>query len=284
VIPVGKYNTLKILRETSVGLFLGDDEGEDVLLPNKYVPESYEIGDEIEVYVYRDNDQRKIATNLTPKIQLFGFALLQVFEVNDVGAFMDWGLEKGLMVPYSEQRQKLEAGRWYIVYMDLDEETDRIFATNKLDKHLQNVLLSVEEGDQVDLLVLKETELGYNVIVNSQHKGLVYHNEVFSKLNVGDNLTGYVKTIREENKLDISLQPLGYENAIVLDTDKVYQQLTENNGFLAFTDKSSPDEISRQFEMSKKAFKKAIGALYKSKKIEISPTGITLVDAESKEG
>lgn len=276
MIPIGRYSSLEILRETSVGLYLGDGD-EDVLLPNKYVPEEYTIGDQLEVFVYRDYAERKVATTLTPKINLWDFALLQVFEVNEVGAFMDWGLEKGLMVPFKEQRQKMEDGRWYVVYMDLDEQTDRLFATNKIDKHLQNQVLSVEEGEEVDLIVIHESELGFSVIVNKQHKGLIYHNEVFEKLNIGDKLKGYVKKIREENKIDISVRPIGYEKAIELDTDVVMRKLEESGGFLLFTDKSSPEEIYDEFNMSKKAFKKAIGALYKEKKIVLEEKGIRKV-------
>jgi len=276
VIEIGKYNTLRILRETSVGLYLGDESGEDVLLPNKYCPVDFKLDDEIEVFVYRDHEERKVATNITPKIFLNEFALLQVTAVTDVGAFLDWGMEKELMVPYREQRQKLEKGRWYVVYMDIDKKTDRLFASNKLEKHLKNDELTVEEGDKVNLVVMQKTDLGYTVIINNRHKGLVYENEIFKKLNIGDKLTGFVKEIREENKIDISLQPIGYRNAIDPNCELIHKKLAENNGYLAVTDKSSTEEISSQFGISKKAFKKAVGALYKQRKITIEPTGIKL--------
>ena len=282
MIEVGKYNTLKILRETSVGLYLGDDEDEDILLPNKYCPEEYKQDEEIVVFVYRDYADRKIATNLTPLIFINEFAILKVSAVSEVGAFLDWGLEKDLLVPFKEQRQKMEEGRWYIVYMDLDTKTDRLYASNKIEKHLQNEELSVEEGDQVDLIVMQKTDLGFSVIVNNQHKGLVFENEIFKTLKVGDKLKGYIKSIREDNKLDISLQAIGYLKSNDPNTQLIYNLLQENQGYLAITDKSSPEEISSFFGISKKAFKKAIGALYKLRKIELLADGIKIAE-ESEE-
>lgn len=281
MIEIGKYNKLKILRETSVGLFLGDASGEDVLLPNKYCPKRFRIGDELKVFVYRDYAERKVATNLKPKIRLHQFALLQVADVSPVGAFLDWGMEKHLMVPFSEQRQKMEAGRWYIVYLDIDEKTDRLYATNKIEQRLQNTELTVAEGDPVKLLVFKQTDLGFSVIVNNVHKGLLYENEVFKPLSIGDRTKGFVKKIREGNKLDISLQPDGYELSNPGNTEKVYRALVDNRGFLPLTDKSSPDEIYALFGISKKAFKKAVGTLYKERKITISNRGLKVVDGVS---
>lgn len=282
MIEIGKYNTLTILRETSVGLYLGDDTGEDVLLPNKYCPEKFTIDDKIEVFVYRDHEERKVATNIIPKIHLHEFSLLEVTAVTDVGAFLDWGMEKELMVPYREQRQKLEKGRWYVVYLDVDKKTDRLFASNKLDKYLKNETLTVEEGQEVNLIIMQKTDLGYNAIINNVHKGLIYENEVFKKLNIGDRLTGFVKQIREENKIDLSLQPIGYRNSIDPNCELIHKSLVENKGYLALTDKSSTDEISAQFGISKKAFKKAIGALYKQRKITIEQAGIKLILSSEK--
>jgi len=276
VIEIGKYNTLEILRLTTVGLFLGDESGEDVLLPNKYCPEDFEIGDELEVFVYRDHAERKVATSLTPYIELHQFALLEVTDVTELGAFLDWGLEKNLMVPFSEQRQKMRLGRWYVVFLNLDDKTDRLYATNKVEKHLSNEELTVARGDKVDLLILSETELGFSVIVNHQHKGLIYNNEIFKELKVGDVLSGYVKKIREDNKLDISLQPLGYTKFNDENVQKIYDALVANGGSLDLTDRSSPEQIYARFGLSKKAFKKAVGGLYKQRKITIEPDGIHL--------
>jgi len=277
VIEIGRYNKLKILRQTSVGLYLGDVSGEDVLLPHKYCPENFKIEDEIEVFVYRDHEGRKIATNLTPKINLHEFALLQVTAVTDVGAFLDWGMEKELFVPFMEQKQKMKEGRWYIVYLDLDTKTDRLYASNKIDKHLENDILTIKEKEEVELLVLQKTDLGFTVIVNNRHKGLLFNNEIFRELNIGDKLKGFVKKIREDNKIDISLQAIGYNKFIDTNSDLIYRALLENDGFLAVTDKTSPDEIYLQFGMSKKAFKKTLGALFKQKKIKIQPNGIKLI-------
>ncbi|MFH1319201.1 MAG: S1-like domain-containing RNA-binding protein [Bacteroidota bacterium] len=277
MIEIGKYNKLRILRHTSVGLYLGDESGEDVLLPNKYCPESFNLEDEIEVFVYLDYAERKIATNLTPKIFLNEFSLLKVTAVTDVGAFLDWGLEKGLIVPFNEQRQKMEEGRWYVVYMDLDKKTDRLYASNKIEKLLQNEVLTIEEGEEVELLVLQKTDIGFSVIVNNTHKGLIFENEIFKELNIGDKLNGFVKKIREDKKIDISIHPIGYDNFNDSNSEIVYHTLMENKGFLAITDKSSPDEIYSQFGISKKAFKKAIGALYKQRKVTIQPKGIKLI-------
>jgi len=277
VIEIGKYNELRILRHTSVGFYLGDDSGEDVLLPNKYCPDNVEQGDVLKVFVYRDHEERKVATNLTPKILLNEFALLQVTAVTPVGAFLDWGLEKELMVPFNEQGEKLEENRKYLVYLDIDKKTDRLYASAKLEKRLDNENLTVSEGDEVDLIIMRQTDLGFVTIINNRHKGLIYENEIFTELKIGDRRKGFIKKIREENKIDLSLHPIGYERFNDANMELVYNALVKNKGELAFTDKSSPDEVYTRFGISKKAFKKAIGALYKQRKITIHPDGITLI-------
>jgi predicted RNA-binding protein (virulence factor B family) len=278
LIAIGRHHDLIILRHTTVGLFLGDPAGEeDVLLPNKYCPDEFEIGQTLNVFVYRDHEERKIATNIQPKILLHQFALLRVTAVSNVGAFMDWGLEKELIVPFREQRQKMEQGRWYIVYLNLDEETDRLYASNKLEKFLQNDDLDLVEGDEVDIVVMRKTDLGYSVIVNHQHEGLIFQNDIFRTPNIGDKLKGWVKLIRDDNKLDISLQPIGFKNFNDPNCQMILQALTENKGFLPVTDSSSPEEIYSRYKISKKAFKKAIGTLYKQRKIVIGDDGVKLV-------
>ncbi|MDC6405757.1 MULTISPECIES: S1 RNA-binding domain-containing protein [Maribacter] len=275
MIEIGRKNVLKILRDTSVGLFLGDDEGNDVLLPNKYVPESYEIGGQIEVFCYLDYDERPVATTLEPDIMLGEFRLLQVAEVNEFGAFMDWGLEKHLLVPFREQRSKMKQGQWYVVHCYLDEKTGRLVASNKLDKFLSNENLNLKEWEEVDLVIIRQTELGWEVIVNEKHKGLVYFNEVFKSINIGDVIPGCVKKIRKDNKLDISLQPLGTK---VLEpaANKIYNVLKEKGGFLPLHDKSDPEDIMDMFQMSKKTFKKGLGTLYKERKVALEKDGIRL--------
>lgn len=274
---IGKYNNLTILRLTSVGMFLGDVEGEEVLLPNKYVTDEMEIDDTIRVFVYNDSEDRPVATTETPKIIRNEFAYLQVKDVNDYGAFLDWGLLKDLFVPFREQKDRMQLGEWYIVFLYLDHKTSRLLASSKWNAFVENDRLTVKEGDEVDLLVAERTDLGFNVIVNQYHKGLIYSNEVFKNIAIGDQLKGYVKKIREENKLDISLEKQGYEK-VEPTTLRILEELEKGNGFLDLSDNSEPEEISRRLEMSKKTFKKAIGALYKAGKITITPAGIQRVD------
>ncbi len=276
MIAQGKSCKLKIIKRASFGLYLGDGSGEEVLLPKKYCSDEMKPEGEVGVFVYRDSEGRKVATTLSPKILINEFALLQVSAVSEVGAFLDWGLEKDLMVPFREQRQKMEVGRWYIVYLDIDLKTDRLYASNRVEKFLQNDDISIKEGDEVDVLVLQKTDLGYTVIINNAHKGLIFDNEIFKELSIGENLKGYVKKIREDNKIDVTIQPIGYRNVIDVNSETIYKILVENAGFIAITDKSTPEEIYSQFGMSKKAFKKSIGALYKQRIISLQPDGIKL--------
>jgi predicted RNA-binding protein (virulence factor B family) len=281
MIEQGKINKLTIIKRSTFGLFLGDEAGEEVLLPKKYCTDVMKPGLEVEVFIYRDSEDRKVATNLTPLIQFHEFALLKVKAVAKVGVFMDWGLEKDLMVPFREQPQNMEEGRWYIVYLDLDEKTDRLFASNRVERFLQNDVLSVAEGDEVALVVWQKTDLGYTVIIDHIHKGLIFENDIFQKLNVGERLTGYVKKIREDNKIDISLQAIGYENFNDANSEIILKALVESQGFLPLTDKSSPEVIYAQFGISKKAFKKSIGALYKQKKLGLERSGIRLLEEKA---
>ncbi len=277
MIEIGKYNTLRILRTTSVGLYLGDEDREDVLLPNKYCPENYELDDDLEVFVYLDYADRKVATNIRPPLVLHEFALLQVKEVSEVGAFMDWGLEKDLLVPFREQRMNMEEGRWYVIFLDLDEQSDRLYGSNKIEDFLENEELEVETGDKVEVTVFRKTDLGYSVIINNFHQGLIFENEIFKQVNIGDKLTGYIKNIREDNKIDISLQAIGYENFNDDNATLIYKRLKDEGGTLGISDKSSPDDIYTMFGISKKAFKRATGLLYRERKILITPSSISLV-------
>jgi len=275
---IGVYHDLEILRETSVGIFLGNEEDEEVLLPNKYVPDEYEIGDLIKVFVYLDYAEREVATTLAPKILLNEFALLQVSMVTEVGAFMDWGLEKNLLVPFSEQKERMVEGRWYIVHMLLDDKTNRLFATNKVDKYLQNEALTVDEGEEVQVLILRKTDLGYSVIIDNFHLGLIYDNEIFDNIRIGEKKKAFVKHIREDNKIDISLQAIGFDNYIDSNTNLVMNKLISQGGFISLNDKSSPDKIYATFGISKKAFKKTIGGLYRERKIVFENEGIRLIN------
>lgn len=279
MIELGKYNTLEILRHTSVGLFLGAGEHSGILLPNKYVPKEYTIGDTISVFCYLDYDERPIATTLEPEIIVNEFQLLKVVEVNEIGAFLDWGLEKHLLVPFREQRNKMKEGQWYVVYCYLDERSNRLVASNKLDKFISNDELTVRIREKVELVVTRQTDLGWEVIVNNKHKGLVYFNEVFKKISIGDIIPGVVKAIRGDNKIDISLQPLG-QKILEPAANKILETLKHHKGFLPLNDKSNPEVIKDELQMSKKTFKKGLGTLYKARKIEIKSDGIYLVASE----
>lgn len=273
MIELGNYNTLKILRETGVGLFLGDDDVDDLLLPSKYVPDNYEIGDDIRVFCYLDHEERPIATTLDPLIIRNTFGFLEVAEVNDFGAFLDWGLEKHLLVPFREQQIKMIEGKSYVVFCYLDEKTFRLVASSRLNKFVEHEDLSLSAKEEVDLLVSRKSDLGWDVIINNKYKGLIFANEVFQPLEVGMSVKGYVKNIREDNKVDISLKPIGY-SSLEPAANQIFEQLELEGGFIALHDKSPPEEIQEKFSMSKKIFKKAIGTLYRERKIEIKNDGI----------
>lgn len=276
MIVLGKYNTLKIARETKVGLYLTDGT-EDILLPNKYVPDEYEIGDELIVFVYLDQEERPVATTLEPYVYLNDFAYLRVNYTNQFGAFMDWGLEKDLFVPFREQARPMEKGKRYLVFMYLDEKSNRLVGSSKLDQFLSNDTITVEEGEEVDLIVSHITDLGINVIINEQHKGLMYKNEVYEDLRTGNRLKGYIKTIRPDKKIDVTLNKTGAEG-IEPNAEIILDELRANRGFLRLNDESHPEDIKTVLRMSKKSFKKAIGSLYKQRLIDIKEDGIYLIN------
>ena len=268
MLTLGEYHNLTIDRDTPPGLFLINESGDEVLLPNKYKPESFEIGDEIRVFIYLDHDERPVATNLTPKVKLDEFANLECVDVTDNGAFLDWGLEKHLFVPFAEQAYKMEVGGRYLIFCFLDEESQRLVASSRVNRYVDNSILTVEEFDEVELIVTNKTDLGYNMIINEIHLGLLYFDEVFENYQTGDRLTGYIKKIRKDNKIDLTLSKFGYKS-IEPNAQKILDLLQKNDGFLPYHDKSDPKAIYNAFKMSKKAFKKAIGSLYKDKQISI---------------
>jgi len=275
---LGKINKLTALRSTDPGFFLVDDEDNEVLLPNAYVTSDLEIGNEIEVFVYKDSEDRIVATTETPKVMIDQFAFLKVKDVNRYGAFMDWGLQKDLMVPYAEQRKKMEVGKSYVIFLLEDEVTHRLIGSNKINDFVFYDEIDVKVGEKVDLLLYEyDHEYGMFAVVNNLYKGLIFKSNIHKMIHPGDKLAGYVKQIRKDGKLDIVLEPIGYENNVAKDAKKIIAILSENNGILALTDKSLPDDIKRQIGLSKKAFKKAIGYLFKDKKIEITPSDIRLV-------
>ena len=277
MLTLGKYSLLKILRKTDHGVYLCNEEGDEVLLPNKYVPEVYNFQDTIEVFIYKDSEDRIIATDLKPKIGLNEFAFLKVKDVSHVGAFLDWGLEKDLMAHISEQSAPMKVGHRYVVYLYLDENSERLAASAKLDRFFKKDAIELTTGQQVNILVFAKTELGFSVVINNLYKGLLFKNEIFRKVEVGDRLVAYVKKIREDNKIDVSLQKQGFEN-IEPNALKILELLKNNGGKLFLTDKSDPEEIMTQLEMSKKTFKKAIGILYSRHLIRIEEDGVFLVE------
>jgi predicted RNA-binding protein (virulence factor B family) len=282
MIEIGKYNALTILRETKVGLFLGnpkeDPEGiNDILLPNKYVPNKFEIGEELIVFVYLDHEERPVATTLVPYVFLNEFALLRVNYVNQVGAFMDWGMEKDILVPFKEQARPMEKGKRYLVFLYMDEKTNRLVASSKTNQFLDNENITVSKNEEVDLIISHITDIGINVIINQLHKGLIYKDEVYDdSIRTGDKLKGYIKTIRPDGKIDVSLQIQGFEN-IEPNSEIILNELRASRGFLRLNDNSNPEDIKTVLKMSKKTFKKAIGMLYKEKLIDIKDDGIYLI-------
>ncbi|RZJ60323.1 MAG: GntR family transcriptional regulator, partial [Flavobacterium sp.] len=232
--------------------------------------------EELIVFVYLDHEERPVATTLEPYIYLHEFSLLRVNYTNKFGAFLDWGLEKDLFVPFREQARPMEKGKRYLVYMYLDEKSNRLAGTSKINQYLNNEELTVEEGEEVDLIISHITDMGINVIINEQHKGLMYKDEVYEDLRTGDRMKGYIKTIRPDNKIDVSLQKSGFEN-IEPNAEKILDELRANRGFLRLNDDSHPEDIKTVLRMSKKTFKKAIGTLYKQKLIEIKEDGIHLI-------
>ena len=277
MISIGTDNTLKILRDTKVGLYLGDESGQEILLPNKYVPREFRVGDQITVFVYLDHEERPVATTLEPYIYLNEFALLRVNYINEFGAFLDWGLEKDLFVPFREQARPMEQGKRYLVYLYLDAQTNRLVASSKTNQFLKTENIQLEPGQEVDLIVSHITDAGVNVIINETYKGLVYKDEVFDDtIRTGDRTTGYIMQVRPDNKIDVSLRKPGYEG-IAPGADKILEMLQSGRGYLRLHDNSSPEDIRSVLKMSKKTFKKAVGALYRDRKIEIREDGIYLI-------
>jgi len=277
MLHLGKFQKLTILRETDPGLFLGDNEENEVLLPHRYKPEEYEIGDTLKVFLYLDNEERPIATTLEPFLLLNTFGYLHCSDVTKYGAFMDWGLEKQLFVPFKEQARPMKQGNWYIVYLYIDELTKRLVGSSKTNRFLQNENLTVAKYDEVDVMITHLTDKGANVIINGIHKGLIYNEDIFEDIRSGDRMKAFIKKVREDNKIDVVLQKEGYRS-IEPNANYILDELKAAGGFLPIHDKSDPDTIKNELGLSKKSFKKAIGSLYKDKQIVIKEDGISLVN------
>jgi len=276
MIQLGQINNLVILRITRIGLYLGDDENNEILLPNNVLPPVYVVGEKIEVFVYRDSEDRLIATTRQPKLFLNEFAYLKVKDVSNAGAFLDWGLEKDLLVPYAQQKTEMVAGKSYVVCLYLDMLTNRLAASSRISRFLRNEEAAYAPGEEVSLLIYEKTELGYNAIINGRHQGLLYHNEIYTPITIGDRLAGYIKKIRPDKGIDLTINKPGLEN---LETNslKILEYLKRNKGFMKFTDKSDVKEIEQTLQMSKKTFKRALGILYKQRLVRLEPEGTYLI-------
>jgi len=273
---IGKINHLYVVKEVDFGIYLdGGDLGE-ILMPKRYVPEGTQPEDMIDAFIYLDSEDRLVATTEKPFAMVEEFALLEVASVTPVGAFLNWGLPKDLFVPFREQRQPMEEGKKYLVYVYVDVNSKRIAASSKIENYLDNLPMDYDEGEEVDLIIVNKTDLGYNAIIDNSHLGVIFKNEVFQPLNPGDKIQGFIKKIRTDGKIDLCLQKAGYEKISEF-ANKIIAELQKQNGFLALTDKSSPEDIYTIFKFSKKNFKAAIGALYKKRIIKLEENGIRLL-------
>jgi len=277
MIEIGKYHTLEVVKKVDFGLYLdgGEDAGE-ILLPMRYVPENCAPGDFLEVFIYLDNDERLIATTQKPYTQVGEFACLKVVSIERPGTFLDWGLMKNLFLPFGEQKRSLKPGDKTIVYIYVDEKTHRITASEKIEKFADKGIPDLTEGQEVDLLIFQKTDLGYKAIINNKYIGLIYENEVFQSVFFGLKTKGFVKQIREDFKIDLSLSKTGVEK-ITDFADILLDKLQQAGGFLPLTDKTDADNIYKIMQMSKKNFKKAVGSLYKRRIINIEDRGIRVV-------
>lgn len=275
---IGKRNSLLIIREAGPGLYLDAEELGEVLLPHRYVPHDFHLQDRLEVFLYRDSEDRLVATTEMPFAQVGDFAFLKVVSLNQqVGAFLDWGLPKDLLLPFREQLHPLRIGQRVVVHVYLDPKTNRVVATMRVNQHLSRVAVPYRQGDEVELLITNQTPLGFNAIVENKHQGLLYHDTLASPLFVGQRVKGFVRNVREGGKIDLSLDPAGYKRVAPL-TDQIVDVLQRKGGQMEYDDDSSPEEIRQAFGVSKKAFKQALGNLYKARRIEFLKPGIKLLD------
>lgn len=275
MIELGRFNRLRVVKEVDFGLYLDGGEQGEILLPTRYVPTGAKPEDELDVFIYLDSEDRIIATTETPLAQVGEFALLEAVAITRVGAFLNWGLMKDLMVPFSEQKQDFEVGEKYLVYVYVDNQTNRIVASAKIDKFLDKSPVEYQPGDEIDAFVVYKNTIGYRALVNEHVWGMLYHDEVYKPIDRGVKIKAFVKKVREDNKLDLTLQKPGYV-AVEDFSDVLFAYIKNNDGKIAITDNSDPELIRRTFNVSKKVFKKAVGKLYKEKRIVIENENIKL--------
>lgn len=273
MVAIGQFNTLSVIAFTDNGAYLNAGELGEILLPNRFVPEECDIDDEIKVFVYLDSADRLVATTETPKVQVGEFASLKVKQINKMGAFLDWGLPKDLLVPFNQQHKKMAEGQYYLVRVYLDERTERIAASSKIDKFLDIWPADYKEGDKVSLTIGPKTDLGIKAIVNNGHWGLLYQNEIFQSLRIGHKVTGYIKKLREDGRIDLSLSRTGRGKVIDFNA-KLLEYIEQHGGQIFLHDKSSPEDIKRELGVSKKTFKSGVGNLLKKGLIELVDGGV----------
>ena len=262
-IVLGDYNRLEIVKEVDFGLYLDGGEVGEILLPKRYQPETYKIGDVLEVFIYLDNEERLIATTEKPFCKVGEFAYLEVAWVNQYGAFLKWGLMKDLFCPFHEQKKKMEIGESYIVYVYIDEESYRIVASAKVEKFFDENIPYLERGKEVDVLIWQKTELGFEVIIDNKYPGLAYEDQIFKRIHTGERMKGYINSVRQDGKIDVSLQPIGRKQTLDF-SDTLLEYLREHDGYCDLGDKGDAEDIKYRFHVSKKTYKKAIGDLYRN--------------------
>ncbi|OON67448.1 S1 RNA-binding domain-containing protein [Hymenobacter sp. CRA2] len=273
---LGDYNDLEVARFVEFGVYLTSDDG-DILMPDRYVPAGVRVGDVLHVFVYRDSEDRLVATTEQPLARVNEFAALRVTQAGPLGAFLDWGLPKDLLLPLRNQPKRVQAGDTVLVYIYLDETSDRLVATAKWERYTERAPEELEPGEQVPLIIAGQSELGYAVLADGRYQGMLYRNEVFRPLSIGDAATGYVRQVRPDGKLDVSLQRQGYDEALVA-AEKLVEKLRKAGGTLPVTDKTDAEEIYRRLGMSKKVFKKALGTLYRRGQVQLYPDHTRLID------
>ncbi len=281
MIHIGIHNELIVDRILAPGAFLIDSEGNDVLLPNKYLPTGIKTGDQIKVFVYNDSEDRIVATTLRPLLQLHEFGYLKVKDTNNIGAFLDWGLEKDLLVPFRQQHRRLSIGQWCLVYLYIDTLTHRLAATTKVEKYFEKENIELEVNQEVDLLITSESDLGVNVIINNSYSGMIFRNQIYTDIMMGDHIKGFIEQVRSDGKIDVNLRKKGMEN-LEEGTQTILEELRASNGFIALTDKSTPEEIQSVLQMSKKNFKKSLGILYRNKQVLLKKEGVLLRTIQKK--
>lgn len=275
MIEIGKKNTLRAKRNTPQGIYLADKNGNEVLLPNKFVPKTLQTEELLEVFVYKDSEDRLVATTLVPLIEVGKLAKLRISEVNSFGAFANIGLDKDLLIPTREQLMPMKVGSDHLIFCYLDEQSQRMVGSSKIKKFLNNENHNLKEGEPVEVQIFDDTQMGYLAFIEPTHYGLIYHNEVFDRLRIGDTHTAFIKKIKDSGEIDLSLRKIGFKH-VSDQTDVILNHLKKNGGFLNLHDDSPPEEIQARLKISKKVFKKAIGILYREKKIKIEENGIRL--------